>query len=80
MARVFVDDQEVIERPWYLCDLGNVPDNQRWRDTDFDIPAKYTRGKDKLRITIKPANADGINEFRYWVSCFGLTPCNDAGK
>ncbi len=78
LAKVYVDGVEVNERPWYLCDLSTAPQNQAWRDTDYDIPATYTKGKQNIRVRIEYVSAKdpklGISEFFYRVFCFGLAP------
>ena len=68
-ANVYVDGRRIEERPWYTVDHDKTYRDIRWVDSDFEIPAKYTRGK--RRITLKIENAKGTgkpwNEFRYWV-------------
>lgn len=68
-ARVRVDGQVVAERTWYVADRNP---HFRWLDSEFDIPAHYTAGKQQLRITIErvPMHDDGLasppwSEFRY---------------
>lgn len=66
-ARVFVDDQLVKEREWYIADRNPI---KQWLDTDFEIPAAYTQEKEQIRIRIENAGpADGTewNEFKYLV-------------
>jgi len=80
LASVWVDGRQVRERPWLMSDLSDVPENQCWRDTDFDIPAHYTRGKQRIQVKIqylaeRTASAE-LNEFYYWVYSFGLRPCS----
>jgi hypothetical protein len=39
-------------------------------DSDFEIPAKYTKGKNKISIEIKYVGSPQkkeVNEFYYWV-------------
>jgi len=83
-ARVSVDGRLVTERPWLLCDLSDVPADQRWRDSDFDIPAKYTRGKRTVRLTLEalpgPDPARGFSEFHYWLYSFGRAPLPAAAR
>lgn len=69
LARVYVDGQLVAERPWYTVDYERTYRNIRWYDTSFEIPARYTAGKDQLRIRIEHAGSEygGIDEFRYWI-------------
>jgi hypothetical protein len=71
-----------------------APIQTAFADTDFEIPAAYTKGKKQISITVEhvnaikvvpaPANdpakaaappqADGCNEYYYWVYCYGPTP------
>lgn len=75
-ANVSVDGARLPGAPWYVCDLP-VTNDVAWRDTDFEIPANYTRGK--AEITVKLEHVHGLpndsgNEFYYWVFCYGKTP------
>ena len=78
-ADVDVDGVKVIESPWYLCDLPNAPTDQRWYDSDFEIPAGYTAGKSRITVKIVYLDAtdqtNGINEFYYWAYSYkpGIT-------
>ncbi|WP_158557137.1 DUF2961 domain-containing protein [Mucilaginibacter conchicola] len=49
-VRVWVDGKPVTERPWVI-----VKNNYDaiWIDTDFEIPAAYTKGKSKLNIKLE---------------------------
>jgi hypothetical protein len=49
---------------------------QDWQDSDYEIPADFTRGKNKLRIQVQaldhppvktPDIPKEINEFHYWI-------------
>jgi hypothetical protein len=70
LARVYVDEELVSERPWYSLDFEETYKLIRWYDTDFEIPEKYTRGKDQITIRIEhqktPLNRK-LNEFHYWI-------------
>lgn len=50
---VFVDGEEVTERLWYVADSNPY---KRWLEDDFEIPAKYTKGKKSLNIRIVPVS------------------------
>jgi len=84
-AKVFVDGQE-IGTPWYFCDLP-APREAAFSDTDFDIPAAFTKGKEKISIRIEhvkalhaapliaePQQPIGNNEYCYWVYSYGPAP------
>lgn len=66
-ARVFVDGVPVTERTWYFADRNP---HRRWLEDEFEIPARYTRGKDQIRIRLEcltAGDATGWTEFFYWV-------------
>jgi hypothetical protein len=72
-ATVTVDGKTIPDTPWYVCDLP-TPASTAFADTDFEIPATYTKGKEKIRIEIthvkaEPSNAN--NEYLYHVYCYG---------
>ena len=44
---------------------------KKWRDSDFDIPASFTSGKDSLQIEVAfLGSAMDWNEFAYWIYSF----------
>ncbi|MDD4772137.1 MAG: DUF2961 domain-containing protein [Eubacteriales bacterium] len=53
MAAVYVDDEKVIEYPWYISDHNEI---KRWLEDDFTIPSKYVKGKKNVKIMIIPSN------------------------
>jgi hypothetical protein len=76
LARVFVDGQEIADTPWYFCDLP-TPAQTAFADNDFEIPARYTRGKKRVAVRIEhvraePANAN--NAYRFTAFCYGRKP------
>jgi len=88
-AKVSVDGREISDTPWYFCDLP-APPEAAFADTDFEIPATYTKGKEQISITVEhmqalnatppvkePAEAlqvPGNNEYHYWVYSYRPTP------
>ena len=64
-----IDGQRVIERPWYSVDFERTYRNIRWADTDFEVPARYTRGKNQVTVKIEFASSEnGVwDEFHYWI-------------
>jgi hypothetical protein len=73
---VYVDGQLIPDVPWYVCDLAAAPD-VAFRDTDYEIPAAYTKGKDRLTVRLQhvAGQADNsTNEYYYWVYSYGRTP------
>lgn len=75
-ADVYVDGVKIVDVPWYICDLPS-PIHAAFLDTDFEIPASMTRGKERIRVRVEhvaaqPKNAN--NEYYYWAYCYGKTP------
>jgi hypothetical protein len=68
LANVYVDGRKVTERPWYTVDYERTFRGIRWYDTSFEIPAKYTAGKRRIRLRIEHASSEngGIDEYFYW--------------
>jgi hypothetical protein len=69
MAAVYVDGVKVAERPWYNVDCEKTYRDIRWVESDFEIPAKYTKGKNSITVKIENLNGPSRawNEFFYWV-------------
>lgn len=69
LARVFIDGQLITERPWYTVDYEETFRNIRWYDTNFEIPEKYTKGKDVIHIKLEYVSSKkgGIDEYFYWI-------------
>ena len=55
-ARVYVDGECVQERIWCAPDRN---EHKRWLEDEFEIAARYTRGKSRVRIRIEPLAQDG---------------------
>jgi hypothetical protein len=68
-AIVYVDGQRVVERPWYTVDHDKTYRDIRWVDADFEISAKYTKGKSEITLKIENVGCSKRewNEFYYWV-------------
>jgi hypothetical protein len=69
MAHVYVDGKLVTERPWYSVDYERTFRDIRWFDSDFEIPARYTRGRKSITITVAylgSKNGDW-DEYHYWI-------------
>lgn len=68
-ARVFIDGRLVTERPWYAVDSEKTYRDIRWFDSDFEIPAGYTKGKSKItvRIGFIGSQTGRWDEYHYWV-------------
>jgi len=69
MARVTVDGKLVTERPWYSVDFEKTYRDIRWLDSDFEIPARFTKGKKKITIRIVYVSAENgtWDEYSYWI-------------
>jgi len=74
-ANVYIDGQIVPDVPWYVCDL-RAPAEAAFRDSDYEIPAKYTKGKSAISVRLEHVDAQperSNNEYYYWVYCYGKT-------
>lgn len=76
-AAVFVDGQK-IERPWHIV-IPSLSTGKwtvdGWYDSDFEIPASFTKNKNKINIEVKylaSPHKKEINEFYYWVYSYIL--------
>jgi len=69
LATVYVDGIKVTERPWYSVDFEHTFRDIRWFDSDFEIPARYMKGKSKIKVRIEPISSKTgrWDEFHYWV-------------
>jgi hypothetical protein len=71
-AEVFVNGRKV-GRPWHIVTPSlstGKAELDGWFDSDFEIPASFTRGLDRIEVEVRfvgSAHANGINEFLYWV-------------
>jgi hypothetical protein len=68
-ANVYVDDQLVSERPWYSVDYEKTYRDIRWLDTDFEIPSRYTEGKNSIKLKIEYVSGKNQewDEYYYWI-------------
>lgn len=67
-ANIWVDDKLV--GTWYTTPN---PLLANWLETEYEIPAKYTAGKDSLLIKIEPTSpGKNWNEFHYWFYYYEL--------
>ena len=76
-ARVYIDGRLVTERPWYSVDYEKTYQGIRWFDSDFEIPARYTKGKSKITVRVEFVNSQTgrWDEYHYWVYSYqGLLP------
>lgn len=71
-VKVFVDNQEV--GIWHFVQSSYAPVSQSWVESDFEIPAYYTKGKSQINLRMEYVASDGnngeVNEFYYWCYCY----------
>ncbi len=81
-ARVFIDGQLVTERPWYSVDYEKTYRNIRWLDSDFEVPARYTKGKNKItvRIELVSSQSSRWDEYHYWIYSYPLLQNRGSGE
>ena len=75
-ANVYVDGRK-LPVPWYIntySDGGFLKDRKfdGWFDSEYEIPADYTKGKKKVRIRIEYVQSikKELNSYYYWVFCY----------
>ena len=68
-ARVYVEGEEVKERPWYMVDYDKTFKMIRWRESDFEIPADYTKGKGQIQIRVEYEDSENgvLDDYYYWI-------------
>ncbi len=83
VAAVYVDGQKAGEFPWLVSELA-TPAVTGWTDADYFIPASLTAGKKQIAIKVQYVDSSnsqqGINEFHYWVYCYGSTKIEPAAN
>ncbi|MBI3118739.1 MAG: DUF2961 domain-containing protein [Candidatus Hydrogenedentes bacterium] len=62
---VQVDGETVAD--WYVP-AGHARDT--WRDTEFEIPARYTQGKEQITVTLIAKNKTQWDAYTYWAFCY----------
>jgi len=72
-ANVYVDGKKV-DVPWYICSYsgpGFIRNRtfDGWLDSEYEIPASFTKGKNKVRIRIEHVQStkSELNSYYYWV-------------
>ena len=67
-ADVFVDELR-MPAPWLTLGWNT---SKRWKDTEYEIPARYTSGKDAITVRIEVIDGDESpwSEYYYWIYCY----------
>ncbi|MCE5267364.1 MAG: DUF2961 domain-containing protein [Planctomycetaceae bacterium] len=81
-TNVYVDGRLIPDAPWYVCDLPATPETA-FRDTDYEIPAAYTHGKQRLTIRLEHVAGqadDSTNAYYYWFYSYGPAKTQAASK
>ncbi len=68
-ANVYVDGSLVSERPWYTVDYEKTYRDIRWLESDFEIPSRYTAGKNAITLKVEYVTAKNLewDEYYYWI-------------
>jgi hypothetical protein len=61
-ANIYVDDVLVEEAMWYYADSNPF---YQWLDDSFQIPERYAKGKDRIKVTIEPVEVDGSKTWNH---------------
>jgi hypothetical protein len=71
-ANVFIDGRLVTERPWYSVDHEKTYRGIRWFDSDYDVPAAYTKGKSQVTVRLEfvSSKTGRWDEYFYWIYCY----------
>jgi hypothetical protein len=66
-AEVWLDGAR-LERPWRIVTGASAPASQAWMDSDYELPARLTRGKDHLTLELRHLDSTKgeLNDFRLW--------------
>lgn len=69
---VYIDGNQ-INRPWHIV-IPSLSTGKGlvdgWYESDFEVPAIYTRGKNKIEVEMKfiaSPQKNEVNEFYYWI-------------
>jgi hypothetical protein len=67
-AYVYVDGLR-MSTPWFTLGWNT---SKRWKDTEYEIPARYTSGKDEITVSIEVIEGDRNpwTEYYYWIYCY----------
>ena len=77
---VYVDGRLIADAPWYVCDLPATPETA-FRDTDYEIPAAYTKGKDHITIKLRHGDKELLEiESSDLSGCFRANRGKQAGR
>ncbi len=57
-----MDDVLVEEAMWYYADSNPF---YQWLDDSFQIPERYAKGKDRIKVTIEPVEVDGSKTWNH---------------
>ena len=75
-ANVYVDGK-LVPVPWYIItysDAGFIKGRtfDGWYDSEYEIPAAFTKGKKKAKIRIEHVQSTNneLNSYYYWVFCY----------
>ena len=72
-GNVYVDGKK-LSVPWHIVTYSDMPKKGNrsfdgWFDSEYEIPAKYTRGKNKIMVRIEHVHSqkNELNSFYFWV-------------
>lgn len=68
-ANVWVDGL-LMSAPWLTLGWNTA---KRWKDAEYEIPARYTAGKEAMTLSIEVEGGDQNpwTEYTYWIYCYG---------
>jgi hypothetical protein len=65
-------DGITLQRPWAIVHSSSGNSSQGWLESDYDIPASFTSGKNSIlvEIALKEATACALSEYKYTAYSF----------
>ena len=76
-AHVYIDGK-ILPTPWHIVTYSDMIKKRNrsfdgWFDSEYEIPKRYTQGRSRLKVKIEYVNAvrQRLNNFYYWVYCYG---------
>ncbi|MEN6323626.1 MAG: DUF2961 domain-containing protein [Proteiniphilum sp.] len=75
-GNVYVDGKKMAV-PWHIVTYSEMSKRGKrsfdgWFDTEYEIPSKYTRGKNEITVKIEHVKSikKELNSFYYWIYCY----------
>ncbi|MDR1224822.1 MAG: DUF2961 domain-containing protein [Tannerella sp.] len=77
-GNIYVDGKK-LPAPWHIVTYSGIPRQKSksfdgWYDCEYEIPSKYTKGKDKITIRIEHLQSlkNELNSFYFWIYSYKI--------